>query len=127
MKRICFVSIVAILLFGSHTTVAQNSINKKSATGTWMGKISAGEVELRVVFNLSIIAKDSLVATLDSPDQGAKNIKLGPVTLKDKSLKISAGALVAEYNGTFRNDTTIEGIWKQGGQSFALNLKKKQK
>jgi alpha/beta superfamily hydrolase len=101
---------------------AQTTIDKKSATGSWMGKIPAGAIELRVVFNLTIIGKDSLVATLDSPDQGAKNIKLGPVSLSGSSIKISAGALLAKYNGTFKNDSLIEGTWKQGPKTMDLNL-----
>jgi len=124
MKRIFYVIILAILLPGSPKLTAQNSIDKKSVTGSWLGKINAGAIELRIVFNLSLIGKDSLVATLDSPDQGAKNIKLGPVTLKAENITISAGALLAEYNGIIKNDTTIEGTWKQAGKSTALNLKK---
>lgn len=79
---------------------------------------------MRVVFNLSVVEKDSLVATLDSPDQGAKNIKLGPVTFTGETIKISAGAMLAEYNGTIKNDTLIEGTWKQAGTSNVLNLVK---
>ncbi len=124
MKKIFIYSIITILLFGSSALTAQISIDKKSVTGSWLGKISTGAIELRIIFNLSVIGKDSLIATLDSPDQGAKNIKLGPVTLKDEAIKISAGAMLAEYNGVVKNDTTIEGTWKQAGRSMALNLKK---
>ena len=81
-------------------------------------------MELRIIFNLSVIENDSLIATLDSPDQGAKNIRLGPVTLNGETLKISAGGLLAEYNGLIKNDTIIEGTWKQAGTSNVLNLVK---
>lgn len=92
--------------------------------GSWLGTIKTGAVELRIVFNLSIAGKDSLIATLDSPDQGAKNIKLGKVTLTSESIKISAPALMGEYNGTVKSDSTIDGIWTQGGNSMPLNLNK---
>lgn len=121
MKRIAALSIIVTLLLLSQSGIAQN-IDKKSITGSWLGKIAAGAIELRVIFNLSVIGKDSLVATLDSPDQGVKGIKLGPVTLTGEVLKISAGALLAEYNGKIKNDTLIEGIWKQSGTSNVLNL-----
>ncbi len=114
MKKTGFLFLI-IILFGTVPGVAQNISEKKSVTGSWVGKITAGAVPLRIVFNLSLIENDSLVATLDSPDQGAKNIKLGPVTYDGKALKISAGALLAEYNGIIKNDTLIEGTWKQGG------------
>lgn len=103
---------------------AQDITSKKAVTGSWMGKISAGAIDLRIVFNISFAGSDSLVATLDSPDQGARNIKLGPVAISGGTIKISAGALLAEYNGKISSDTTIEGTWKQAGRTTDLNLKK---
>jgi alpha-beta hydrolase superfamily lysophospholipase len=124
MKNPIYLSILAVLLFVTLTISGQKSIDKSSLTGSWLGKINTGAVQLRVVFNLSIAGKDSLVATLDSPDQGAKGIKLGPVTYNGETIKISAGAMLAEYNGTIKNDTLIEGTWKQAGASIVLNLVK---
>ncbi|MEI6047276.1 MAG: alpha/beta fold hydrolase [Bacteroidota bacterium] len=124
MKKAYSLLIIAALLLVSHSLSGQKNIDKRPLTGSWLGKITAGAIELRVVFNLSVIGKDSLVATLDSPDQGAKGIKLGPVTYNGETIKISAGALLAEYNGTIKNDTLIEGTWKQAGNSMDLNLVK---
>ena len=123
MKKILALVILLNSLLLSQSLSAQN-IDKKFIIGSWLGKIAAGAIELRIVFNLSVIEKDSLVATLDSPDQGAKNIKLGPVTFTGETIKISAGALLAEYNGTIKSDTLIEGTWNQAGKSAALNLVK---
>ena len=105
-------------------TFAQNHIDKGSVTGSWLGKINTGATELRIIFNLSVAENDSLVATIDSPDQGVKNVQLGPVTFTGETLNISAGALLAEYNGTIKNDTLIEGTWKQSGATFPLDLVK---
>ncbi len=127
MKRIDLVSILITLLFVSQNLSAQNTITKESVTGSWLGRINTGAISLRVVFNLSVIGNDSLVATLDSPDQGAKNIKLGLVTLSGDSLKISAATLMAEYKGTIKNDTLIEGTWTQAGNTFPLDLAKLKK
>jgi uncharacterized protein len=124
MKKEYFASFIVAIFLISQTLAAQNSIDKKSITGSWLGKITTGAIELRIVFNLSIVKNDSLIATLDSPDQGAKNIKLGSVTFTGATLKISAPALLGEYNGTIKNDTLIEGIWKQAGTSNVLNLMK---
>jgi uncharacterized protein len=123
MKKLLISVLIIPTLILTQSLSAQN-IDKKSITGSWLGKISAGPIELRVIFNLSLIDKDSLVATLDSPDQGVKNIKLGPVSLTGVTLNISAGALLAEYNGTIINDTLIVGTWKQAGNSNTLNLNK---
>jgi len=101
---------------------AQNDSRRNDLSGAWMGKINPGAISMRVVFNLSYIDGDSLVATLDSPDQGVKGIKLGPVTLNENTIRISAGALLAEYNGTIKNDTLIEGKFTQAGVTLDLNL-----
>jgi uncharacterized protein len=41
--------------------------------GTWMGTLETGAVKLRVVFHL-VNTEDGLIATMDSPDQGAKGL-----------------------------------------------------
>jgi pimeloyl-ACP methyl ester carboxylesterase len=123
MKRAFAISFLIIIMSLTYLLSAQN-INKRSITGSWLGKVAAGAIELRIVFNLSVVEKDSLIATLDSPDQGVKDIKLGPVTFTGETIKISAGALLAEYNGTIKNDTLIEGTWKQAGTSSVLNIVK---
>jgi alpha-beta hydrolase superfamily lysophospholipase len=124
MKNKCFAAILLFLLIVSIPAKGQNVFEKASITGSWLGKINTGAIELRVIFNLSLIAKDSLISTLDSPDQGAKDIKLGTVTLKGETLRIVAPLLLAEYNGSIINDTLIEGTWKQGANTMPLNLVK---
>lgn len=124
MKKYLKVSLLIVFICITQSLSAQNESNKKAVTGSWLGKINTGAIELRIVFNLSVTGKDSLVATLDSPDQGAKGIKLGPVTYKGETIKISAGALLAEYNGTIKGDTLMEGTWTQAGNSLPLNLSK---
>jgi hypothetical protein len=124
MKRIITICLILTTIIFTNPLRAQNHVHKSVLPGSWLGKIKAGAVELRVVFNLSVIGNDSLIASLDSPDQGAKNIKLGPVTVTGEAVKISAPSLMGEYNGTIKNDTIIEGIWKQAGNTMALNLAK---
>jgi uncharacterized protein len=126
MMKKSYTLLVSLAIILISQSISGKEIDKRSLTGSWLGKISAGAMELRVIFNLSVIEKDSLVATLDSPDQGVKNIKLGPVTFNGKTIKISAGALMAEYNGILINDTLIEGTWIQAGSSHVLNLVKQK-
>jgi pimeloyl-ACP methyl ester carboxylesterase len=123
MKNLFVKSSILFLLLLSQS-VASQSTDYKIIAGSWLGKISTGALELRLVFNISISGKDSLSATLDSPDQGAKNIKLGTVTYTGETLRIVAPLMLAEYNGTVKNDTLIEGIWKQAGNTLPLNIVK---
>ncbi|MGD0342297.1 MAG: CocE/NonD family hydrolase [Bacteroidales bacterium] len=126
MKKTLSILTVLLTVLIPCKLAAQNNIDYKSITGSWIGKIPAGGVSLRVIFNLSLAGKDSLASTMDSPDQGAKGIKVGPVKFDGKDLDIKAPALLGEYSGTLKSDTLIEGTWKQAGKTFDLNLSKLQ-
>jgi uncharacterized protein len=125
MKKIILILLLSVVLVSS--AQSQDQIDKQSLIGSWMGKLAISSVALRIVFNLSLIEKDSLTVTLDSPDQGAKNIKIGPVTLDGKDISIKAPLLLAEYNGLVKNDTLMEGTFKQAGRTMPLNLIKLRK
>ena len=125
MKKILFVSLVSILIMISNSLSAQNG--KKNITGSWLGKLSANGMDLRVVFNLKLTGKDSLTFTLDSPDQGAKDIPGGQVSLDIKKLVLQAPSINGEYKGIVTSDSTIDGTWTQNGATMPLNLKKQGK
>jgi uncharacterized protein len=124
MKSITTVSLYFLMIMMTNSINAQNVVNKNMLPGSWLGTISTNGIELRLVFNFKLNEKDSLIATADSPDQGAKNIPLGSVILEDKKLTIKAPTLMGEYNGTITGDSTIEGTWKQRGAIIPVNLKK---
>jgi hypothetical protein len=127
MKKILFFSLLSLLILMPNSLSAQTASTKKIVTGSWLGKLSAGGAELRVIFNLKLIEKDSLTATLDSPDQGAKDIPCGKVTLDKQKLVIQAPAINGVYSGTVTGDSTLAGTWTQNGTAFPLNLKKQGK
>jgi alpha-beta hydrolase superfamily lysophospholipase len=127
MKRIpCFLLLVSLLvsLIIPYNSFGQNIYNKQDLEGSWMGSLNVGAMSLRIVFNLKITDVDSLIATMDSPDQGAKDIPLGRVSLKMDSLIIEAPMLLGKYSGHLETDTTIDGIWTQRGRNLSLNLLK---
>jgi hypothetical protein len=127
MKKILFISLLSILMMLPNSLSAQNGSAKKNITGSWLGKLSANGMDLRVIFNLKLAGKDSLTFTLDSPDQGAKDIPGGQVTLDNKKLVLLAPSINGEYNGIVTGDSTIEGTWSQNGNDLSLNLKKQGK
>jgi alpha-beta hydrolase superfamily lysophospholipase len=124
MKKIVLLSIFLITAMITSSLFAQNSFAKNNLPGSWLGKLATNGIELRLIFNFRLSDNDSLSATLDSPDQGAKNIPLGKVTLDNKKLTIKAPALLGEYNGTIVSDSAIDGTWTQRGVDFNVNLKK---
>src|SRR5512135_47619 len=118
MKKTLFIILLLVVCL-PHMN-AQGDI--RTAAGSWIGKLQVSGVTLRIIFNISLVGNDSLAVTLDSPDQGAKGIKIGPVTLKGNDIKISASMLKGEYNGTITNDTLITGKWTQAGMTYPLDL-----
>src|ERR1035437_10114582 len=123
MEKPKFTTLLLTTLLLTNLLSGQN-ISKNILPGSWLGKLSVQSIELRLVYNFKLNEKDSLIATLDSPDQGAKNIPLGSVIMEDKKLTIKAPVLSGEYNGTITSDTTIEGVWTQRGVNYTVNLKK---
>jgi len=83
-----------------------------------------GAVDLRLVFHISVNEDLVLMATLDSPDQGATGIPLGAVHLTEDSLRIEAPVVNGYYVGRFASDTAINGDWHQAGRTFTLDLEK---
>lgn len=122
MKNI-IVSLFIIFLL-SPVLSGQQNIDKSKIVGSWNGSLDVNTIKLRLVFNIKLNEKDSLTATLDSPDQGAKDIPLGSVLVKSDSLIILAPMLLGSYKGVIRNDSTIMGQWTQRGQSLKLDIKK---
>jgi hypothetical protein len=123
MKKTLILSLLAILIMLPNKLSAQDLATKKSVCGSWLGKLAADGMDLRVIFNLKLSEKDSLIVTLDSPDQGAEGIAAGPVILDNKKIVIQAPGINGEYAGTIKGDSLI-GTWTQNGGSLPLNLKK---
>ena len=77
-------------------------------------KVGAG-LELRIVLHVVTPAEGPPQATFDSPDQGAKGLKVDTITLKPESLGFTMQALRAEFTGKLSADgTEAVGQWKQG-------------
>lgn len=127
MKKQAVLLIITVLSSILNPSYCQDQYSKRSLVGSWLGRVEVSSVVLRIVFNISMNERDSLLVTLDSPDQGAKDIKVGPLTISGDKVSIKAPVLLAEYTGTIKNDTLMEGTLKQAGLSLPLNLIKSEK
>lgn len=100
--------------------------------GNWLGALKVAEMELRVVFKISKRLDGALNATLDTPDatlnrfgQVAQNIAADKVDFKNGRLHVEVKSIMVVFEGRMKADgSTIEGQWKQGGQSRPLVLKR---
>src|SRR5690606_41167558 len=65
-----------------------------------------------------------LSSIMDSPDQRAKAIPTTTTSFENSILKITIANANIDYEGTLGKDNIIIGTFKQGGQSFPMNLSK---
>lgn len=109
-------AVVAMMLM-AFTSFAQD------ITGQWNGLLKVQGVQLRVVFNVSKSA-DGYTSTMDSPDQGANGIPVTKTSFENPNIHFEVANAGIVYDGVLK-ENEIEGTFKQGGQSFPMNLSKK--
>lgn len=96
--------------------------------GVWLGTLSFSGTELRIVFKIVKNPEGKLTATMDSPDQGAKDIPVEEVVFQNGHLHLDAKSINGFFEGDMKEDnSTIEGQWSQGGISLPLTLKRTDK
>jgi len=122
MKKQILLILLALILVPGIKTAGQ--ISNEKIAGSWMGHIIASSMDVRIVFHFSISAADTLIATLDSPDQSVEGIKLGSVIRQDSILYIDASNLRIKYTGIIQNDTLIKGTWSQSGKDYPLDIER---
>lgn len=92
--------------------------------GAWLGTLNTGVASLRLIFHI-VNTEDGLMATMDSPDQGAKGIPVTAVNRNGPALSLEMKQLGGGFEGTISADlSAIEGKWTQGGGSLPLVLKR---
>ena len=114
MKRITLIlltNIFCLTIFG------------QDISGQWNGVLKVQGTQLRVVFNITK-TENGINSTMDSPDQGAKGIPTTSTNFENSILKITIANAKIEYEGILGKDNNIIGTFKQGGQSFPMNLSK---
>jgi len=106
------------------TVLTTLSMYGQDITGQWNGSLSVQGIQLRLVFNISKSDK-GYTSTMDSPDQGAKGIPVTSTTFENSTLKLEVTNARIAYTGDLK-DNSIVGTFKQGGQSFPMNLSREK-
>jgi len=120
-KRAVIIAALVTLLF---STIALPYSNE-AIEGIWQGTLKAGAIELRIVFKISEQSDGVLTATMDSPDQGAKDIPVDEVIFENGNLRLEIKSAMVIFEGKLKDDDlSIEGELRQSGQSFPLVLKR---
>jgi pimeloyl-ACP methyl ester carboxylesterase len=84
--------------------------------GDWSGAVEVGGARLRLVLHVVARPQGGFAARLDSIDQGAHNLPVDEVTMRDRTVSLRMKQLGASYSGTVSDDgAAITGEWIQGG------------
>lgn len=123
---LCLIFLISANLIASKSQIDQDE--KKGIEGIWQGVLKISGIELRIIFKINKHDNDSLSATLDSPDQGAKDIPVSEVIFENDSLRLEVKVVNGNYKGFLKTDgLAIEGTWSQGGMSLPLDLERIEK
>ena len=95
---------------------------QKPIEGDWMGKLNLGPQSLTIVLHVNCDAQGKAECTLDSPDQGAKEIAVETDYCSSDSVSVSLASLALSFQGKLKGDEIV-GTFTQG-QSFPLVLKR---
>ncbi len=101
----------------------------KELAGIWEGKLTLnGGIELRLALKVEKEKDGALKAALASPDQGANNIPISSISLKDNVLTFESKVIGAKFTGK-KNEkgTAFEGEFNQGGVKLPLTMTKTDK
>lgn len=97
-------------------------------SGTWTGSLHYGTASLKLLVNITNTPAGTATGTMDSVDQGAKDIPLAGIMLAQGKVRFEARGLAGSYEGTLSSEGTfMKGEWRQGGQTIPLELKKAPK
>jgi hypothetical protein len=91
--------------------------------GFWNGTLDAGGAKLRLALKIARTTNGSYSASLDSVDQGAKDIPATTVTFQDSNVELEWKALRALFHGRLENGKLV-GFWQQGPADFPLEFER---
>ena len=115
MKRVLLIVGLMLLSFG---------LSAYDLSGQWNGMLDIYGTKLRLVVHIAE-TDSGLVATLDSPDQGAFEIPADRISFNEGELEIVMEALKASIKGTLEGDV-INATFRQAWMELPLELTREE-
>lgn len=100
-------------------------LSAQDISGTWHGKLTLPSgSSLTIVFHINRADQGGYITTLDSPDQGANNIKTASTSFQDSVLNVLIPGINASFKGKMNAaGNAVAGTFMQG-MPLPLNLMK---
>lgn len=100
---------------------------KRGLEGHWLGKLKVGAIELRLGLNFARDKDGKLTGTLDSLDQGIKNITIEEIQVKDQDVELNWSGLKAAFTGHLQDkDQKLAGQWQQSGLKLDITFERQK-
>lgn len=118
--------LMCALVFGSiaaRTAAQAPSVEAPSAVGIWQGTLTVPTAQLRLVVKIRE-ESGALTGTLDSIDQGARDMPIDTIRFLNGELEFEMRAIGGRFAGKLGAGGEIEGTWSQGGGSLPLTLRR---
>ncbi len=113
---------------GEYGPTPDKGVPGQGLEGVWQGTIDVPTASLRVVLKVTKAADGSFAGKMDSPDQGAGDLKIDKITFKDGALNFEMHDIGGYFDGKMSGDgSEISGEWQQGGGSMPLVFKRLKK
>ncbi|WPR77278.1 alpha/beta hydrolase family protein [Algoriphagus sp. NG3] len=110
------------LIIALMVLLSTQSLTAQDIAGKWSGKLTIHGTRLTVSFNVSE-DENGYRTTMDSPDQGVKDIPV-TTTLNESFIVFEVPMAGITYEGVHKDDSLMVGTFKQNNQDFPLNLSK---
>jgi hypothetical protein len=121
-----FVLCLGLTLVFSVVLVLRAAADGPPIVGDWGGTLDPGaQPKKRILVRISAAQDGTLTGTIDYPDQDTSGIQITAITYKEPTLHFESSPGLAVYDGTMNKDhSALAGIWRQGGASLNLTLKR---
>lgn len=129
IKIIILLLIFSFILFsscGSKNSSMKDILSENEyevLKGNWVGSLDVSGTTLSIVFRF-INDEGEYKAYMDSPDQGATDIVIDNVIVKDREVTFVISKIGGQYSGEITEDGKIIGKWKQGEYEMDLNIER---
>ena len=98
-------------------------VTGQNIEGYWTGSIDVQGISLRLAFTINV-SGDTLLTTMDSPDQEVFGIPVQSTYTNDDTLRFEMPNASIKYEGVLDSSGRYIGMFNQGGMAFPLNLEK---
>ncbi len=110
------------------STADQPAAPQPPLAGIWLGTIEVSQFQIRLVLHVEQDDQGAFTATMDSPDQGAKGLKVDTVSRDGASVRLELKALAAVFAGQMAADgQSLVGTWTQGPAKLPITWQRQER